>query len=919
MIANLGSRLVDLAAVLGLLACTLGLWGVFLADRPSVLSRALRPHVRLVVWLGALGLLVGSWAAVQAVSSRVTPLPVLGGVVVVIATVAGAVALTGPVGRPTRALVAAAVVLTLLGVLFSARLGTAPSPWISLAALLAFAFFAQSSVVQQLERRVVHRTAGFAALACLALPLVLGGRVRDAFVAVTLPVIGSVQTQELGRILLVVWLAGALARRRVGFQTRERRFARIPLPDVRFALVSLMPAVVGILLGVLSNDYGPALVLAVVATVMLAVAGARPVYFVTAAVGGALASVAVVLTVDKVALRLEAVTRPLGEDGALTQVGTGLVAIAHGDVFGLGLGLGLPLAIPAVRTDLLVAGLGQELGALGMVCVVLLLLLVGTGCFDAARNARKDTQIMLAAGIGALLLVQSLLVFGGVLGLLPLTGMPVPFISSSGSSLVSSAMALGLVVSVSRSSVPGSGATPSGAPPALRRRLTLATAGVIAMSVLMGAASVRAAVLPGDDVVEARARDAMSARMLMLDRGQLRTRDGKVLARTEPADPDQPLRLDNALRRYPEGAAYSALVGYASVLGTASGLEQKLADDLACRDPERLTGHGCPSIELTLDSRVQAVATEAMEGRTGAVIAVDLDSGDVVAYGSWPALDPNAYGDPTQAPPADDVEPDRVTGAVTFPGSVAKLAVGLAGLEQDVDLLAEPLAAYYVDGGRITSFTGAPCGATGVADALAVSCNTEFAHIGAELGAAGLADGTRDLLNQQSSLGGQDILPSRLVGGDASLFLAAAGGIGMGDAQVTPLAISQLTALIARDGKPLTYHLVDGIDEENSADRVDADLVEVIQEGMREAVTSGTARAVPELAALEAAAKTGTADYAPGLNNAWLTGYAPYDDPRFAVTVVLQPGEDQVSGLQGGRDAGPIAAAVLAACFSWAE
>lgn len=914
MIHNFGDRLMDLAVVFGLAAGTAGLWALFLGVAVPR-AHVHRPRAQQLAVLSAVGMLVCAVAGLSAVSTRVTPLPVLLGTVVGVSAFIGLLPLTGRASPAGRLVLAAGLSLCLLGALFSTRLGAPPRLVVSVVAVAGFALCSRPRTVRLLERPAAHRVVGLLALVCLALPLALGQRVQDAFVQVSLPVLGSVQTQEPGRVLLVVWLAGSLGRRRASLVALDHRFAGIPVPDVRFALHSIMPAVAGVALGVISNDYGPALVVAVVTTVMLAVAGAKRRYFVTAGVGGALACLLVITTVDKVALRLDAMLHPVATDGSPTQVGSGLIALAHGGMFGLGLGRGLPATIPAVRTDMIVAGLGHEIGTAGLLCVVFLVLLVGVGSIEVGRTARKDTELMLAAGLGSLLLVQSLLVMCGVLGLAPLTGMPVPLLSSSGSSLVSAALALGLVLSVAQG-------TPEGmrAPRALRRRLTAATVGAIVVSTLLGATSVRAAVAPSKQVARALAGDPLTSRLRMLDRGKIRTQDGKVLAITAAADPQRPLALDNAVRRYPGGEEYAALVGQATVLGATSGLERSLADDLACHDPQRLTGHGCPTVTLTLDSHVQGAAARAMSGKTGAVIAVDLKSGAVLAYGSFPATNPAGYGDPTLVPPTEAPEPDRVTGASTFPGSVAKLAVAIAGQAAGIKPLAEPLAAYYVDGGRITSFTGAPCGGHGIPDSLAQSCNPEFARYGADLGAAGLAGETRGLLNQQPTVAGLEVQPSSLVPTNASLFLAAAGGIGMGDAQATPWAISQLTAMVARDGKPLTYHLVDGArDERNPAEQVDSDLVAAVQEGMRLAVTQGTARSVDGLVKLEAAAKTGTADYAPGQNNAWLTAYAPYDSPRFAVTVVVEPGAEKIAGLVGGQDAGPVAAAVLAACFAAAS
>lgn len=917
MLFNLGSALIDLVVLLGLVVVTGAVWAWLWSGTPST-RIAWTPRIRGRLALGGLlGLALAALASSYTVSSRVAALPVLPVVGCALLAVVVVQLVAGP--QPAveaQAVLAAATVLVLLGCLFQTRLGTSPGLAIPLAALAVLALCSRPGVVRSLENPLVHRASGVAALACFSLPALARQQVQDAYVAVSVPVAGSVQPQELGRVLLVVWLAGSLAHRRSALLNLDRWWAGIPVPDLRLALTAVLPAVLGVGIGVLSNDYGPALVVAVVTTVLLAIAGAKRRYFVTAGLAGALACAAVVATVPKVADRVDAFWHPLpdGHGGPLGQVGAGLVALAHGGFTGLGLGRGMPQTVPAVHTDLVLAGLGEEIGGLGVLCTLLLLLLVGVGALRIARTADRDAETLLAAGLGAMVLGQTLLVAGGVLGLLPLTGMPVPLLSTSGSSLVSSAAALGLVVAVSRSG----GRAPAPAR-ALRTRLTVATlAAAVAMAVT-GAVTLAYAAQPHRVLDRTVAVDPYRARLAMLNRGQITTRDGKVLAATAPRDAGHALRPDNAVRVYPGGATYAALVGHTSAIGTDTGIEAAQTDRLRCHDDRRLTGHWCPTLRLTVDSRIQQAAVSALGDRTGAVVAVDLRTGAVRAYLSWPATDPAPYGDPTRRV-AGDVTPDLVIGSTTFPGSVAKLAVGIAGLERDVELLAAPLAELIIGGGTISSLTGAPCGGTGIADALSVSCNPEFAHIGAELGATGLDEGTRAILNQQHELDGLPVAPSRLVHPDASVFLAAAGGIGMGDAQVTPFAINQLTAQIARGGRPLTYHVVDGgSGEEARGPVLDHNVVAEIQAGMRQTVTSGTASSVPGLVALRAAAKTGTADFAPGLNNAWVTAYAPYDSPRFAVTVVVEPGQDRTQGLVGGRDAGPVVAAVLQACERWAR
>jgi cell division protein FtsW len=134
--------------------------------------------------------------------------------------------------------------------------------------------------------------------------------------------------------------------------------------------------------------------------------------------------------------------------GAGYQVVQGLIALAAGGLFGVGLGRGYPGYIPAVHTDYIFAALGEELGLAGLVAVLALyLLLVGRG-FRIAQRADDSFETLLAAGLTSILGLQALIIVAGVLRLIPLTGITLPFVSYGGSSLVTLLAAMGLVQSV---------------------------------------------------------------------------------------------------------------------------------------------------------------------------------------------------------------------------------------------------------------------------------------------------------------------------------------------------------------------------------------------------------------------------------------------------------------------------------------
>jgi cell division protein FtsW len=156
-------------------------------------------------------------------------------------------------------------------------------------------------------------------------------------------------------------------------------------------------------------------------------------------------------TVGVVQTRLAVWQDPWSDaQGAGYQPVQGLLAVGAGGVLGTGLGFGEPVAIPAVHTDFVYAAAAEELGlagATGLLCLYLVLALRG---FAVAVAARDIFERLLAAGIALAFAVQTFIIVGGVLKVIPLTGVTLPFLSYGGTSLVVSAAAMGLLLRVGR-------------------------------------------------------------------------------------------------------------------------------------------------------------------------------------------------------------------------------------------------------------------------------------------------------------------------------------------------------------------------------------------------------------------------------------------------------------------------------------
>jgi peptidoglycan glycosyltransferase len=135
--------------------------------------------------------------------------------------------------------------------------------------------------------------------------------------------------------------------------------------------------------------------------------------------------------------------------GAGYQVVQAAFALAWGGVFGTGPGLGNPTIIPAAESDFIFAAIGEEMGLLGTTAVlVAFLLMIGAGLRIALR-ADAPFDKLLAAGLTTILGVQSFIIIGGVIRLVPLTGITLPFVSYGGSSLLANYVLLALLVRIS--------------------------------------------------------------------------------------------------------------------------------------------------------------------------------------------------------------------------------------------------------------------------------------------------------------------------------------------------------------------------------------------------------------------------------------------------------------------------------------
>lgn len=260
-----------------------------------------------------------------------------------------------------------------------------------------------------------------------------------------------VQPGELVKVILVVFLAAYLADHH-DLLSGHYRIGPLKLPPIPYLLPLVFMWLMAIMIVVLQNDLGSALLFFGIFLTMLYAATGRLLYVIAGLTSFA---VAVYLTYEMfghVATRvrnwIDPWANPLGIGYQQIQ---GEYAFASGRLFGTGLGYGQPEYIPAVETDYVFAAIGEELGLLGTFGILCLyMLLIARGYLIAIR-AISQFERMLALGVTTILALQTLIIVAGNLRLIPLTGITLPFISAGGSALLTNFLIVGILLRISES------------------------------------------------------------------------------------------------------------------------------------------------------------------------------------------------------------------------------------------------------------------------------------------------------------------------------------------------------------------------------------------------------------------------------------------------------------------------------------
>ena len=298
---------------------------------------------------------------------------------------------------------------------------------------------------------------GLAGIALLVVTAIFGKDMNGSGVRLWLNLGGMwIQPGEFSKVLITIFLAGYLHSKRELLSTTTWRMGGVPMPPLKHLgpLLTVWGMSFGMLL--LMNDLGPSLLLFGIFLAMLYAATDRLTYPAIGLVMMSGAGVFAYFTKAIVHLRVDVWLNPWTDiDNKGYQLAQSLFAIGDGGLFGTGLGKGYLLfrngqeIIPALHTDFIFSAIAEELGLAGASAVIILFLLLCYRGFKIAVATDDGFSKLLAAGIAAGFALQTFFILGGVMKLIPLTGITLPFVSYGGSSIVSNFASIALLVLIS--------------------------------------------------------------------------------------------------------------------------------------------------------------------------------------------------------------------------------------------------------------------------------------------------------------------------------------------------------------------------------------------------------------------------------------------------------------------------------------
>lgn len=819
------------------------------------------------------------------------------------------------------------------------------------------------AVVKNLE--VVKRykyVLGIAGIILLVLPMFIGTEIYGSKLWIK---IGGFQFQpgEFAKVLIVLFLAGYLAENRELLSISNRTVLGIKFPRLRLLYPLFIVWGVCLLVVAFERDLGSALLFYTIFLIMLYVATGRVSYVIIGLALLAVGAFGMYQIMSHVQVRVAIWLDPFSDAQNLGyQIVQSLFSLADGGLAGVGIGKGMADIIPVVASDMIFAAIGEEMGLLGGSAVLLLFMLFAVRGLTTAARAKSDLAAFSAAGLTAAISFQAFTIVGGVTKLIPLTGVTLPFMSQGGSSLLASFVIVGLLLRAGdeatgrsteiantstdlatagyRTTVRGSHMrrpaldTPESGllgRVALANRLTRTVFLFTALFAVLIGNITYIQVIKASEYQDMPSNNHTINKARYIKRGSIITADGLTLAESiQQAD-------GTYARSYPNGNLAAHVVGYYSQQYGTMGIENTQNDTLTGSKDysswqnalNSLAGISEPgnSVQLTIDSRIQRAAEQALAGRVGAIVALDPRSGAVLAWASAPTFDNTNIQAAIEAANAsggaDTSMYDRATLALYTPGSTFKVLTLASALENGLatlDTTYDSPGRMEIGGADVVSIGERGHGKISLAKAFALSSNTVFGQVADGLGAEKLVATARAFgYGQQLGLDfttAASVMPNPEEMTEWELAWAGAGQpVGQGHTpgpQVTVMQNALMAATIANNGIAMNPYVVsqilapDGTVLKTTRGRslgqaVSSGTADQVKQAMLDVVQNGTGSAAA-IAGVKVAGKTGTAETNNANANSTFVGFAPYDTPTVAIAVVIEQnakGEESAAAVGG--------------------
>jgi len=436
------------------------------------------------------------------------------------------------------------------------------------------------------------------------------------------------QPSEPLKILLVIYLSAYLADR-----------TKIRLLSFPLLVPTLFVTGLALLLLVVQRDLGTASIFVFIFTIFLFLASGRRRILIGT---GAFLLITLLLGyffIDIIHIRVVGWLNPWEDPtGNSYQIIQSLLAVANGGILGRGLGIGSPLLVPVSISDFIFAAIAEETGLIGTLGLIAAIWLILARGLSIALRAPDNFRRYLAAGVVAYLGVQSLLIIGGNLRLLPLTGVTLPFVSYGGSSLLTSFFALYLLLAISD--------TKDDEPALIKNpRPYTILAGIFALGFAASALTATWwVIVRGDDLLTRtdNARRAIADRFV--ERGEMLDNNNQPINITTGTS--------GSLTREYLYPSLASITGYTHPVYGQAGLEATLDNYLRGfqGNPSSLilwneVLYGTPppglDVRLSLNLSLQTKADELLGDHQGAIILMNAETGEILVMASHPTYDPN--------------------------------------------------------------------------------------------------------------------------------------------------------------------------------------------------------------------------------------------------------------------------------------